>query len=115
MSVLSSEQFQQLAMFHTASDLVDPHKTMTPIFPNAARDPLRWKGEWERTLQEAKQPRDGSGRSSLHADIKARGISSPVTLRDNHLGTSTITDGHHRVAVAHDISPNYLVPVNHFR
>lgn len=108
-------QFHQLAMFHTARDLVDPSKTMPAVFPNAVRDADRLKGEWGRTLQEAKQPRDGSGRSSLHAHIKARGISSPVTLRDNHLGTQTITNGHHRVAVAHDISPNYLVPVEHFR
>lgn len=99
-------QFQQLDMLRPARDLVDPRKTIPTTFRNAVRDPERLKGQWDRTLQEAKP---------IQASIREHGIQSPVELRDSHLpGVDSIVDGHHRTSVAHDIGPDYLVPVKHF-
>lgn len=99
-------QFTQLDMLRPARDMVDPSKTLPTTFQNAVRDPARLKGQWDRTLQEAKP---------IQSSIRAEGIKSPVELRESHLpGVNNIVDGHHRTSVAHDISPDYLVPVKHF-
>jgi hypothetical protein len=118
-----SRQFQQLDMLRPARDLMDPSKTMSALFPGraVASNPARLQERWDFVRQEAHGPRAGSGRGTLREHIQAHGIKTPVELRENHpahvaagLGADTLLDGHHRTVVAHDISPEYLVPVKHF-
>jgi len=51
--------------------------------------------------------------TGLYDSIKAQGVSKPVYVtHDAKLG-QTVGDGHHRIAAAHDIDPNMLIPVEH--
>ena len=49
---------------------------------------------------------------SLYDDIKKRGVVKPVhvTIRTSD-DSMELVDGHHRVAVAHDVNPNSEIPV----
>ena len=54
--------------------------------------------------------------SGLREDIKKNGVRSPVHLNDRFLdkdGVPSIMDGHHRVAIAHDLNPNMYIPVTY--
>ena len=58
--------------------------------------------------------------SGLYDSIKANGVSKPVYLSDRGKFASAdlgpgfaVGDGHHRIASAHDIDPNMLVPVEY--
>ena len=50
--------------------------------------------------------------SNLYYDVKKRGVVKPVHI---HIRTSDnsleLVDGHHRVAIAHDVDPSSEVPV----
>jgi len=50
--------------------------------------------------------------SNLYDDVKKRGVVKPVhvTIRTSD-DSMELVDGHHRVAIAHDINPNSEVPV----
>lgn len=103
-------QFEQLPMFMPARDLMDPAQ-VTP--EQVVRD-----SGWGRKLTEAKQPMAFriTGRKtgpSLHDSIRQHGIVWPVELKSGPTGPPRINEGHHRIAVAHDIHPDYLVPVQH--
>ncbi len=49
---------------------------------------------------------------NLYDDIKKRGVVKPVhvTIRTSD-DSMELVDGHHRVAVAHDVNPNSEIPV----
>jgi hypothetical protein len=40
-------------------------------------------------------------------------VSTPVYVSHNAKFGQTVGDGHHRIAAAHDIDPNMLIPVEH--
>ena len=61
-----------------------------------------------------------SRRSGLYDAIRASGVTHPVHLQEAgnfasaNLGDGyAVSDGHHRIASAHDIDPNMLVPVEY--
>jgi hypothetical protein len=66
------------------------------------------------------QKLDESRASGLYNSIKASGVTHPVYLSDRGRFASAdlgpgfaVSDGHHRIASAHDIDPNMLVPVEY--
>jgi hypothetical protein len=95
-----SVSHQQLAMYMTPRELSrheygdayltgeEPHEIM------------------QRKLREATE-------SGLAAKIRAQGVQEPVHLYHNVDGSSTLTDGHHRLAVAATMGKNTLIPVEH--
>jgi hypothetical protein len=60
---------------------------------------------WERKATEAKSRR-------LTSSIKKKGVQKPVKMMP-FMGKHVLLDGHHRVAAAHSLDPNMLVPVEH--
>ena len=52
-------------------------------------------------------------KSGLADKIRSQGVQDPVHLYHNVNGTSTLTDGHHRLAVAQTMGKNTLIPVEH--
>jgi hypothetical protein len=60
----------------------------------------------QRKLHEAKQ-------SGLAESIRNVGVLDPIHLFHDNEGTTTITDGHHRLAVAQTMGKDTLVPVEH--
>ena len=61
---------------------------------------------WERKAKEAKSSR-------LTSSIKKKGVQKPVKMMEFMSG-HILADGHHRVAAAHSLDPNTLVPVEHY-
>jgi hypothetical protein len=75
---------------------------------DAGRTPAH---EIEKTVMDQKL---GESRvTGLYDSIKAQGVSSPVYVTHNEKFGQTVGDGHHRIAAAHDIDPNMLIPVEH--
>jgi hypothetical protein len=60
---------------------------------------------WERKAKEAKSER-------LTSSVKKKGVQKPVRMVP-FMGKHILLDGHHRVAAAHSLDPNMLVPVQH--
>ena len=60
---------------------------------------------WERKAKEAKTRR-------ITSSIKKKGVQKPVKMMP-YMGSHILLDGHHRVAAAASLDPNYLVPVEH--
>ena len=52
-------------------------------------------------------------KSGLADKIRSQGVQDPVHLYHNVNGTSTLTDGHHRLAVSQTMGKNTLIPVEH--
>lgn len=48
--------------------------------------------------------------TGLYDSIKQHGVTTPVFISKF---AQTVGDGHHRIAAAHDIDPNMLIPVEH--
>lgn len=108
------KQFEQLDMFKPASELKDSSKVVPGDFPHRPTSGWKWK------LEEAKQPMARGAKlgtrvgPSLQDNIRENGIHWPVELMHGPGDTRPmLTNGHHRVAAAHDISPQFLVPVRH--
>lgn len=103
-------QFQQLAMFHTAKELIDDH---TPgDFSMYAHGSRFWREGWENKEREVAQAaRMGGGRGHV-PDVEG-GIRTPVRVKHKEDGTRVLADGHHRVAASHAHNPQALIPVNH--
>ena len=119
MSRSASPQFKQLPMFMTAREVqqdAHPADLNEPLGRSfGSREEL-----WKAKLSEAERPNyvkhgegwDPGDYRSLVDDIKAEGIKRPITVLNDHDGM-TLLNGHHRVAVAASISPDYLLPVLH--
>lgn len=109
MSVLG-RQWQQLDMYKSAKELrgstlldVESAKVW-----DAGRTPAH---EVEKTIMDQKL---GESRmTGLYDSIKAQGVSTPVYVSHSKKFGQTVGDGHHRIAAAHDIDPNMLIPVEH--
>jgi hypothetical protein len=87
------------------SESNDPHDTLT--------NNQLWEDDW--------RVQNNDQTDTLTESIKKHGIQTPVNIYhdDNPsvnrfaTGSTILRNGHHRVAVAGSISPNYLVPVEH--
>lgn len=90
----------QLAMYMTAHEL-SQHTMGDNVFAGESKEDVM-----ERKLGEAK-------RSGLASAIKFAGVQEPVHLYHEADNTATLTDGHHRLAVAQSMGKNTLLPVEH--
>lgn len=52
-----------------------------------------------------------SKKNGLYDSIKESGVKDPVTILTDPTGTTTVQDGHHRIASAMSINPNMNIPV----
>jgi len=72
------------------------------------------EGVWEEKLDEAT-----GGKESLYDSIDRSGVEQPVTLTLNPVEgphgqfAPEVRDGHHRIAVARELGPDKLVPVEY--
>lgn len=107
------------AQFGEQLDMLRPARDLMKIPGDFQRDHA--DEGWAQKLHESKEPMDvlyRMGRKkrtdapSLHDDIRQHGIRWPVNVK-RFSGGPQVNDGHHRIAVAHDIDPDYLVPVTH--
>lgn len=112
----SRAQFAQLPMFMTAREL--RHETTPGDF--VARKfgvPQSVEDMWDRKTRESESPRNdywNDSNESLAALIRREGVKEPVWLtHERGMPRPTLSDGHHRVAAAHRINPNSLLPVEH--
>lgn len=76
---------------------------------NEAQTGNRWAGSHAYTM--------GEGETSLYDDIAANGVKNAVTLDATHHWSGRdkplVTDGNHRIAAAHAIDPEMMVPVRY--
>lgn len=98
---------EQLAMFMTPKEIMNrgAHRSELDDYHDE-------KDMWATKLDES-HDWDHHGlhdSHNLHQDIANNGVQKPVTLS---LENGKLTDGYHRIAAAHDIDPNMLVPVEH--
>jgi hypothetical protein len=111
MSASDNLSHEQLAMFMPAHEIMSKTGEKSPyrlysIHPIRDEKVKESTAEmWDRKAKEAKSDR-------LTSSIKKKGIKKPVCMMP-FMGKHILTDGHHRVAAAHSIDPNYLVPVKH--
>jgi hypothetical protein len=112
MSNLSKNQFQQLKMFDSA-------KNLTKLKWGDTRPGETKKDVMVRKLSESKINEDYSTTSnSLHDSIRQHGVLDPVTIvhgirPKTGKPFSDLAEGHHRVASAHDVNPNMIIPLEH--
>ena len=103
-------QWKQLDMYKTAKELRG--STLLDVKGaqvwDAGRTPLH-----ELDKQVMGQKLGESRMTGLYDSIKAEGVKKPVYVTNNKQFGQTVGDGHHRIAAAHDINPNMLIPVEH--
>lgn len=77
---------------------------------------------WDRKLNESMRWKKSGGGDkaglydqTLHQSVRADGVEHPVWLSENpgSSGKPQVAGGHHRIAAAHHIAPDGLVPVLH--
>ena len=85
--MLSKPQFEQLPMFMTVREL-SKHELGDTYLTGESNEEIM-----HRKLQE-------SNKSGLTENIRQHGIQKPIHLYHEVGNTKTITDGHHRLAVA---------------
>ena len=100
MSAQDNLSHQQLAMYMTPREL-SRHEMGDAHFTGEKPHEIM-----QRKLQEATK-------SGLADKIRSQGVQEPVHLYHNENGSSTLTDGHHRLAVAQTMGKNTLIPVEH--
>lgn len=112
---------RQLAMFIPAKDLI----TATPNegdFEWDNRGDLETEDQlWGRKLKESQNRHWNVARGhktlwegqGLHESIASEGVREPVRIM--HVGNDvSVLQGHHRIAAAHDVDPEMLIPVVHY-
>lgn len=123
----ASPQFHQLPMFMTAHE-IQMNVTPGDYFSHMDRDQASM---WDRKLNESNDTAsptnnrlrldyNGDWRSgndddskTLTESIAKHGVNHPVEVLHERDGESYLIEGHHRVAAAASISPDYLIPVLH--
>ena len=100
MSAQDNLSHQQLAMYMTPREL-SRHEMGDAYLTSEEPHEIM-----QRKLQEATK-------SGLADKIRSQGVQEPVHLYHNENGSSTLTDGHHRLAVAQTMGKNTLIPVEH--
>jgi len=112
---------RQLAMFIPAKDLMTaaPHAGDLQRYAGG----VETEGElWDRKLGESKSRNwnlshghktlwEGQG---LHESIASEGVRDPVRIMHRDNDDVSVVQGHHRIAAAHDIDPEMLIPVVHY-
>ena len=96
----NSVSHEQLAMYMTPRELSRHELGDTYLTGEEPHEIM------QRKLHEATK-------SGLADKIRSQGVQDPVHLYHNVHGTSTLTDGHHRLAVAQTMGKNTLIPVEH--
>jgi len=96
----NSVSHEQLAMYMTPRELSRHELGDTYLTGEEPHEIM------QRKLHEATK-------SGLADKIRSQGVQDPVHLYHNVNGTSTLTDGHHRLAVAQTMGKNTLIPVEH--
>ena len=96
----NSVSHEQLAMYMTARELSRHELGDTYLTGEEPHEIM------QRKLHEATK-------SGLADKIRSQGVQDPVHLYHNVNGTSTLTDGHHRLAVAQTMGKDTLIPVEH--
>jgi len=113
---LSSQQWEQLPMFMSASEI------MGKVNSSADAPGAKMEDVWHQKLYEAKTgairnalyvPTRKRRGNSLYESIQNNGVREPVQLNRNGAEGYSLAEGHHRVAAAHDIDPNMMLPVVH--
>ena len=103
-------QWQQLDMYKTAKEL--RNSTLLDVEGAKVWDAGRTPAA--QVDKEVMGQKLGESRiTGLYNSIKAQGVSTPVYVTNNKKFGQTVGDGHHRIAAAHDIDPNMLIPVEH--
>ena len=65
-------------------------------------------------LKDAQHPQSYDGKTSLYDSIKTEGIQSPISVgRSPYMKRPIVIDGHHRLAVAHNLNPNQFLHVEY--
>lgn len=98
-----SRQFMQLPMFMKASEFDGMH------LPDRHYDFQKQELEPVSRLWARKR----SENPAQEAHFRRNGFSDPVDVSHGYDGGMSLLDGHHRVAIAHRMGPNTLVPVAH--
>ena len=122
MAAEDNGSWQQLGFYMTAEEL---KKGITHSYDRGGR----WLDDlWDRKLQESKTgavrnarytPTRDRGTNNLYSSIKEKGVQKLVEVAHPRKGAKEgenglhLVEGHHRVAAAHDIDPNMLIPVTH--
>ena len=113
----SAAQFRQLPMFMTAQELkteVTPGDFKASHYgvPQNVND--MWSKKYRESQTRPADPFvwDTPDQPRLSKSIKRDGVKNPVDVW-HYDDEQILADGHHRVATAHAISPNYLIPVEH--
>jgi hypothetical protein len=103
-------QWQQLDMYKTAKEL----RGSTLLDVEGAKVWDAGRTDPKQIDKDVMDQKLGESRATgLYDSIKAQGVSSPVYVTHNARFGQTVGDGHHRIAAAHDIDPNMLIPVEH--
>jgi uncharacterized protein (DUF1015 family) len=96
---------KQLKLFMTARELMDM----------PAGDDLE---EWRPMSQNEDLYHEKLGESmdnSLYKSIKSKGVQEPVNIEffSRQHDDTVISDGHHRIAAAHSINPDMIIPIEY--
>jgi uncharacterized protein (DUF1015 family) len=53
--------------------------------------------------------------NSLYKSIKSKGVQEPVNIEffSRQHDDTVISDGHHRIAAAHSINPDMIIPIEY--
>ena len=109
-------QWRQLDMWKTAKEL--RNAPLLDVESEKLWNPSNSHEDMDKKVMGDKLAESRS--SGLYDSIKANGVSKPVYLSyrgkfaSAELGPGfAVGDGHHRIASAHDIDPNMLVPVEY--
>jgi hypothetical protein len=117
---------EQLAMFIPAKDIIqasplpgDKHYTEESSFTKKETNQELWDRKLdESTYHNADTTSDQLTTDiygiSLHGSIASEGVKEPVRLMWDGREVPTVAQGHHRIAAAHNIDPEMLVPVMHY-
>jgi hypothetical protein len=116
MAAHESLNHEQLQMFMPARELMNVHAGDSWPILNLDRTPdpeglkhLKPMSE-DKSTYKYKVWKKGADRES----IQTTGVEEPISI--THIGQfphKMISDGHHRIATAHDIDPNMEIPVQH--
>lgn len=116
MPIQPGSQFEQLPMFMSANEILSSHKLADKLFrPNDSNDEVLTE-----KLKNAKNPLTPTrgymlnAGESLYDSISSSGIKRPIDLLKFNDGSKMMMDGHHRLAVQHDLNPDApVIPVEH--
>jgi hypothetical protein len=116
MAVQPGAQFEQLPMFMSANEILSSHKLVDQVFrPSVSNNEVL-----SEKLKDAKNPLTPTRGywlnpgESLYDSISSSGIKRPINLAKFDDGTRMMMDGHHRLAVQHDLNPDApVIPVEH--